>query len=91
MLDRTRPIMSSESARPTGTLDAEAAWSALEHVHAKLVQTVRGSDGLALGTIAVPHPVLGPINLYQWISFVGGHEARHAAQIAELQPSPVGS
>jgi DinB superfamily len=28
-----------------------------------------------------PHPVFGPFDCYQWLAFVGGHEARHAAQI----------
>ena len=31
-----------------------------------------------------PHPVLGPINIYQWALFVGSHEARHALQIREI-------
>jgi hypothetical protein len=30
------------------------------------------------------HPVLGPIDLYQWILFVAVHEARHTAQIREI-------
>jgi hypothetical protein len=46
---------------------------------------VRSADGLALSEIVQPHPVLGPINLYQWIAFVGAHEARHAAQVMELR------
>jgi hypothetical protein len=39
---------------------------------------------MALGDITVPHPVLGPLNLYQWVLFVGGHESRHAIQIREI-------
>jgi len=42
------------------------------------------ADGLARGTITAPHPALGEANLYQRIAFVGGHEARHAAQIREI-------
>jgi len=32
-----------------------------------------------------PHPALGPINLYQWLLFVGGHELRHLAQIEAVK------
>jgi hypothetical protein len=28
--------------------------------------------------------VLGPLNLYQWVLFVGQHEARHAGQLQDL-------
>jgi DinB family protein len=84
VLDRTRRITAAEPARPSGTLDADAAWAALERARETLRDAVRGADGLALGAIVHPHPVLGPINLYQWVVFVGGHEARHAAQVIEL-------
>ena len=84
VLDRTRRITAAEAARPSGVLDADAAWAALERARETLCDSVRAADGVALGAIVHPHPILGPINLYQWIAFVGGHEARHAAQIIEL-------
>jgi hypothetical protein len=28
-----------------------------------------------------PHPAFGPLNLYQWLAFIGAHEARHLAQL----------
>ena len=84
VLDRSRRITAAEAALPTGTLDADAAWTAFENARAELCNTVRECDGLAIGEIVHAHPVLGPINLYQWIAFVGAHEARHAAQIFEI-------
>lgn len=30
-----------------------------------------------------PHPAFGPLNLYQWLAFIGLHEARHLKQIAD--------
>lgn len=84
VLDRSRRVTAAEAAQPSGKLDADAAWSAYERARDKLCDSVRAADGLALGEIVHPHPVLGPINLYQWIAFVGGHEARHTAQVLEL-------
>jgi len=85
VLDRTRRITAAEAALPSGKLDADAAWAELERARDALCSSVRDADGLALGDVVHPHPVLGPINLYQWIAFVGGHEARHAAQVMELR------
>jgi hypothetical protein len=85
VLDRTRRITAAEAALPTGKLDADAAWAAVERARDTLCNAVRDSDGLALADVIHPHPVFGPINLYQWVAFVGGHEARHAAQVMELR------
>jgi len=85
LLDRTRRITAAEAALPTGKLDCEAAWAAHERAREAICSSVRSADGLALGEVMHPHPVLGTINLYQWIAFVGGHEARHTAQIIELR------
>jgi len=37
-----------------------------------------------LSEVVQPHPVLGPINLYQWALFVGSHETRHTGQVREI-------
>jgi hypothetical protein len=81
--DRTRRIVSGERSNPTQELAPDAAWSAFETAHADLRAAAASAEGLALGEIVHPHPVFGPLNLYHWIAFVGGHEARHAEQIRE--------
>ena len=80
--DRTRKIVSGERSHPT-QLTSEAAWKAFDAAHTDLRSAVVSADGLALGKIVHPHPVFGPLNLYHWIAFVAGHEARHAEQIRE--------
>ncbi len=57
--------------------DLEASRSALRG-------SMREAAGLALGNYSYPHPMLGPLDLYQWLVFVGLHESRHACQIREL-------
>jgi uncharacterized damage-inducible protein DinB len=32
-----------------------------------------------------PNPVFGPLNLKQWVEFIGWHEKRHLAQIEEIK------
>jgi uncharacterized damage-inducible protein DinB len=82
--DRSRPRNAPEEVRPDGNLDAASAWTALEQTRAALRAGVLPGDGLALGEVIQPHPVLGPINLYQWLLFVGSHEVRHTGQVREI-------
>lgn len=84
--DRSVRFAAPDPLQPTG-LDAAAAWAALEEAGRSLRDAALAGDGLALGTLMRPHPVFGPISLYQWIAFAGAHEARHAAQIREIAAS----
>ena len=82
--DRSRRRNAPEEVRPNGELDAASAWTALEQTRAALRAGVMSGNGLALGEVVQPHPVLGPINLYQWLLFVGSHEVRHTGQVREI-------
>jgi uncharacterized damage-inducible protein DinB len=82
--DRDKRRDAPAEVRPAGDLDAAAAWAALEKTRASLRAGVLPGDGLALSEVIQPHPVLGPINLYQWLLFVGAHEARHTGQVREI-------
>ncbi len=84
VLDRGRPVTASGAALPQGGLDAARAWAALEESRAALREVVLAGDGLALGEVSYANPALGPLNFYHWVLFVGGHEARHAAQVREI-------
>ncbi|HXT18206.1 MAG TPA: DinB family protein [Gemmatimonadaceae bacterium] len=86
-LDRTRKIEAPTPIHPTGAMDLEAAWSALDRSRTEFIDTVVSLDGLALGTASHSHPIFGPVDLYTWIAFVGAHEARHADQIREIGSS----
>ena len=83
LLDRTRPIVTPDGARPRTGCSAQASWKLLVEQRERLRDLVMSADGLALGEVAAPHPALGSINLYQWLVFIAGHEARHTAQIRE--------
>jgi hypothetical protein len=84
IVNRGRKITAPEAIRPTATLTTDDAWRALEASGAIVRGVLSDADGLAIGMLAMPHPVLGTASLYQWFVFIGAHEARHAAQIAEV-------
>lgn len=82
--DRSQRRSAPEEVRPRGDIDAASAWTSLEQTRASLRAAILAGDGLALGEVVQPHPVLGPINLYQWALFVGSHETRHTGQVREI-------
>lgn len=84
IIDRTQRRNAPDEVRPTGDIDAKSAWATLEAARETLRSAFLAGDGLALGKGVQPHPVFGPINLYQWMLFVGSHEERHTAQVNEI-------
>jgi uncharacterized damage-inducible protein DinB len=83
LLDRSKTIAARENSLPQGGLDASAALAALTERRRELRDTIVAADGLALGDVIIPHPRLGPLNVYQWLVFIAAHEGRHTAQIRE--------
>jgi hypothetical protein len=83
LLDRTERRQAPESAVPTGTLDQEAAWTALERAHDSFRTALTSADGLALGTVHAEHRRWGALTAYQWAEVLAGHAKRHAQQITE--------
>jgi hypothetical protein len=82
--DRTRKFVGPAAVSPSGDANCDGACAALESARHEFKQAVLEADGLALGEITAPHPIFGPLSLYRWISFIGGHDARHAKQIREI-------
>jgi hypothetical protein len=84
ILDRSRRRTASEQSQPRAGIDVGEAQEALARTQRALRDLLVGWDGLALSELILPNPVFGPLNVYQWVLFVAGHEGRHAAQMREL-------
>ena len=84
ILDRSQKIRGSVAVRAVSGIDTDGAWRSLEQTRLQLREVVTSADGLAIGELSHPHRFFGPLNFYQWLVFVGDHEARHAAQIREI-------
>jgi uncharacterized damage-inducible protein DinB len=82
--DRSRRMRAPELVMPRGELTAAQGIVALTESRQALVSALQEADGLALGRVMRTHPTVGPLNLYQWVLFVGQHEARHACQLQDL-------
>ena len=84
LLDRTTKIVAPERITPSGKVDTATALATLETLRTALLETLQSADDRDLSQVSRPHPVLGILNGYEWLSATAGHEARHAAQISEL-------
>lgn len=84
LLDRSLRITAPDPVMPRGEMTAAQATAALTDSRQALVSALDEADGLALGQITRTHPTLGTLDLYQWVLFVGQHEARHAAQVQDI-------
>jgi uncharacterized damage-inducible protein DinB len=60
------------------------ALEALVAARAALVAAFLAAEPAALDGVTQRHPAIGLLTLRGWVLFVGHHEARHAAQVAEV-------
>ena len=81
LTDRSRRIEAPSRVAPEGGWTRAAA---LAGSRSELHAAIAAADGLALQGVRHAHPRLGEIDLYQWLLFIGQHEARHASQVTEI-------
>ena len=82
---RGQKFRAPEQIRPTGRIplaDSLASLAdSLERVRALRPRLERAD----CSEQRFPHPIFGPLNLYQWLLFTAAHEERHLAQIEALK------
>jgi hypothetical protein len=83
---RREKYQAPEMAVPRGGASVSDSLAALREGRAALtalrprVETV----GVGAASARYPHPAFGPLNLAQWLAFIGIHEARHLGQIERM-------
>ena len=82
--DRSHKLTAPAIVAPAGGFTRDAALDAIAKSRAEFKRAIADADGLALREVRHPHVVLGEIDLYQWILFVGQHEKRHLPQLEEI-------
>ncbi|HEY2025730.1 MAG TPA: DinB family protein [Gemmatimonadaceae bacterium] len=82
--DRSRKHEVPDRVKPTGGWSRERTLEALRASRAELSAAIEVADGLALNTVRFTHLRFGELDLYQWILFIGQHEARHLSQANEI-------
>jgi hypothetical protein len=80
MLERA-VMQAPATVLPRANIDISDALEGLESSREALRAAVVSASGFALGEIKHTHQILGELDLYQWLIFVGQHECRHRKQI----------
>jgi hypothetical protein len=74
-----------EFVRPRAHAPAPESLARLNASREKMLESVEQLGEYDLAELKYPHPLLGDLNLYQWILIAGGHERRHVAQIGRIK------
>lgn len=73
-----------EMVQPHEGLSSSEALARLLTARQRTVAALYRASGLALGTVSFPHPVIGPINGYQWALMIAQHQRRHTQHIRHV-------
>jgi hypothetical protein len=84
--DRSTKYPAPEAAVPTGRWSPEDALAHFLAARDESAVLLKSTPDLR-GHI-VPHPVLGPMDGYEWILAVAAHSERHTQQILEVKAAP---
>jgi hypothetical protein len=86
--DRSHKVQAPEILKPTNRWATEAdVIKAFEDSRKATMDYVRTTND-DLRDHFGPHPVLGPLDAYQWILLISAHSERHTKQIEEVKADP---
>ena len=70
---------------PHDHLAAAESIERLKTTRARMLEAVAQLGSYDLTQLKYPHPLLGELDMYQWLLIAGGHEGRHVAQIGRIK------
>ncbi|MFZ0796404.1 MAG: DinB family protein [Terriglobales bacterium] len=86
--DRTHKVQAPEFLKPTNRWATQAELTrAFEDSRKATMDYVRTTND-DLRDHFGPHPMLGPLDAYQWILLISAHSERHTKQIEEVKADP---
>jgi DinB superfamily len=86
--DRSHKVQAPEFLKPTGRFATrEELIKTFEAERKTTMDYVRTTDA-DLRDHFGPHPMLGPMDAYQWILLISAHSERHTRQIEEVKADP---
>lgn len=83
---RGNKVPAPNGTEPSGKVPLPESIKSLQAVRESTLHCLE--QNLPLRGRLLPHPILPPMDGYQWLLGVSGHLARHTAQIQELKADP---
>jgi uncharacterized damage-inducible protein DinB len=80
---KTQKFTAPEHLIPNQAATISASLESLKASRASVHQLRTRIESADVSKMRFPHPAFGPLNLYQWLAFIGLHEAHHLRQIKE--------
>lgn len=77
---RREKYVAPEMARPKGEARLADSLAHLRRSREELRALRPRIEAADLNAVSYPHPAFGPLNVYEWLAFIGIHEARHLRQ-----------
>lgn len=81
---RDRKVEAPEMVQPTGAAKLSESIENLEKTRKELNDLRPLFEKVGCEGFTFPHPAFGQLNATEWLALVGGHEARHNAQIKRI-------
>ena len=73
-----------DRVRPTGNLTIAESLAKMDESNAALEKLRPLFETVECSDYKFPHPFMGELSAHEWLALVGGHEARHLAQIERI-------
>lgn len=85
---RREKYRTREKFVPTGKVDGADSLHLLSDIQVRLLALGPRLEAVDLTFASFPHWIFGPLQLGQWLAFVGFHEERHCDQIVSIVGLP---
>lgn len=83
-----KKFQAPESVCPAGTQTITESLAKMERARESLRQLQTRLEAVDLSKATFPHPFFGSLDLYEWLAFIGMHEAHHLRQIEAITTAP---
>jgi hypothetical protein len=77
-------VEAPERVRPTGKKTVADSIVGLDANRVRLNQLREQFESVDSSAFTFPHPAFGDLTAHEWLALLGGHEARHIAQIERI-------
>ena len=84
----TQRIATRDNFQPTGRPSIAQSLASLNDTQEQLCNLSPRLISVDLCGVTFPHWFLGPLNLGQWLAFIGYHEQRHLNQVLSILAQP---
>lgn len=82
---RAEKYEAPDVVRPKGDATLADSLARLAASRAALHELRERIEAIDCRALIFPHPLFGPLDLYEWLAFIGAHEERHLAQLEALR------